>query len=114
MRAKTNMPNWLLAGATVIAVMAGYYFWTARENATVVESVTVEPGMVSGIMYAEENPSAVIGYGIVHEGDTIDDVKVVKIHKDKVEFEKNGRRWTQRVWQMPNGAWQKVEQHLRK
>jgi len=109
MRAKTNMPNWLLAGATVIAVMAGYYFWTARENATVVESVTVEPGMVSGIMYTEENPSALIGYGIVHEGDTIDDVKVVKIYKDEVEFEKNGRRWTQRVWQMPNGAWQKVE-----
>ncbi len=109
MKAKANMPIWLWAGVIAIAAVTGYYFWTARENTTVVESVTVEPGMVSGIMYAEENPSAVIGHGIVLEGDAIDDVNVVKIHKDKVEFEKNGRRWTQRVGQLPNGAWQKVE-----
>ncbi|GAI29692.1 unnamed protein product, partial [marine sediment metagenome] len=34
---------------------------------------------------------------IVHEQDTINGVKVIKIYEDKVEFEKAGERWTQQV-----------------
>jgi len=53
--------------------------------------------IVKSILYSEDNPSAVIGNSIVHEGDKIRDVSVIKISKDSVEFEMNGKRWTQKV-----------------
>ena len=86
----------------LIAVLIGYYVWT------VVKATSVE-SMVTGITYAEEDPSAVVGYDIVHEGDTIRGVKVVKIYRDKVEFEKDDKRWTQGVQDKPNRAWPKVD-----
>lgn len=53
--------------------------------------------MVRGIVYSEDNPTAVIDDQIVHEGDKILDATVVKINKNSVEFEINGKRWTQKV-----------------
>jgi len=53
--------------------------------------------LVTGILYSEDKPSAVVGSQIVHEGDTLCGVNVVKIYKNKVEFEKSGKRWTQLV-----------------
>ncbi len=53
--------------------------------------------MLKGILYTENNRSAVIGNHIVHEGEEILGVTVVKINKDSVEFEMNGKRWTQKV-----------------
>jgi hypothetical protein len=66
-------------------------------------------GVVTGIMYAEEKSSVTINGKIVHEEETIDGVKVVKIYRDKVEFEANDNRWTQRVRQQPNHAWPNVD-----
>lgn len=53
--------------------------------------------IVKGIIYAEDNASAVIGNQIVHEGEKIRGVAVVKISKDSVELEMNGKRWIQKV-----------------
>jgi hypothetical protein len=53
--------------------------------------------IVKGILYSEDNPSAVIGNSIVHEGETIRGVSIIKISQDSVEFEMNGKRWTQKV-----------------
>ena len=53
--------------------------------------------MVKGILYTEDSQSAVIGNHIVHEGEEILGVTIVKINKDSVEFEMNGKRWTQKV-----------------
>ncbi len=53
--------------------------------------------IVKSILYSEDNSSAVIGNSIVHEGETIRGVSVIKISKDGVEFEMNGKRWTQKV-----------------
>lgn len=61
---------------------------------------------VTGILFSNDRPSAIIGYRIVHEGETIHDVQVVKIHKDKVEFEKDGRRWTQTIQGAPTIYWE--------
>ena len=47
-----------------------------------------------------------IGSAFVREGDTIDGVTVFKIYDDRVEFEKDGKRWTQKVGEQPNLAWQ--------
>ncbi len=53
--------------------------------------------IVKGILYTEDSRSAVIGNHIVHEGEEILGVTVVKISRDSVEFEMNGKKWTQKV-----------------
>ena len=64
-------------------------------------------GLVRGILYSETKPSIVIDdkRKIVYEGNTIQGVTIVKIHKDKVEFAKNDQRWTQKVGQTPKAHW---------
>ena len=52
---------------------------------------------VSSIAYSENNALAFINDKMVSEGSVVDDVTVFKIHEDTVEFEKNGKRWTQKV-----------------
>ena len=61
---------------------------------------------VTGVLHSNDRPAAIIGYRIVHEGEVIRDVKVVKIHKDKVEFEKGDRRWTQTIQGAPTPYWE--------
>jgi hypothetical protein len=59
-------------------------------------------GLVTGICYSTDKPSAVINDKIiVYEGDTINGVTIVKIYKDKVEFAKNGKSWTLKVTRLP-------------
>ena len=53
--------------------------------------------IVKGIVYSEDRPSAVVGNQIVHQGDKISGVTVVKINKNNVEFEMDGKKWTQEV-----------------
>ncbi|MFZ0033604.1 MAG: hypothetical protein WAK60_01275 [Sedimentisphaerales bacterium] len=53
--------------------------------------------IVKGIVYSEDNPSAVIGNRIVHQGDKVSDVAIIKINEDSVEFEANNKKWTQPV-----------------
>ena len=52
---------------------------------------------VKGILYDEENPSVIIGIEILHEGDKVSGATIVKINKDNVEFEMNGKKWTQKA-----------------
>jgi len=53
--------------------------------------------IVKGIVYSEDSAFAVIGTRIVREGDKVSGATIVKINKDSVEFEMDGKRWTQRV-----------------
>jgi hypothetical protein len=53
--------------------------------------------IVKGIVYSEDNPSAVIGDQIVHQGDKILDVAITKINENSVEFEANSKKWMQNV-----------------
>jgi thioredoxin 1 len=52
---------------------------------------------LTAISFSQDNPLAIVDGQIVHEQDVVGGVKVVKIHKDEVEFESSGRRWTQRL-----------------
>jgi len=52
---------------------------------------------VKGIVFSKDYPAAVIGTQLVHEGDMISDVTVLKINRDSVEFEMNNERWIQRI-----------------
>jgi len=67
------------------------------QTETETETRTFVKLIVKGILYTEDNASAVIGNQIVYEGEKIRGVTVIKIGKDSVEFEMNGKRWTQKV-----------------
>lgn len=102
---KISGTRWFLVVVVVLAALIGYYVWTVKKET----SESPEPGVVTGITYAEEDPSAIVGYDIVHEGDTIHGVKVVKIYRDKVVFEKDSERWTQGVQEKAHRTWPKVD-----
>jgi hypothetical protein len=73
-------------------------------------SITGKPaGLVKSIVYSKDLASAVISdnNNVLHEKNKIHGVTIVKIHKDKVEFAKNGQNWTQKVGQAPNPQWYK-------
>jgi hypothetical protein len=53
--------------------------------------------VVKGIVYSEDDPSAVIGNQIVREGEEIMGAIVVKINSDSVVFRMNDKEWTQKV-----------------
>ncbi len=52
---------------------------------------------IKGIIYSEEDPSVIIGIDILHEGEKVSGATIVKINKNSVEFEMNGKKWTQKV-----------------
>jgi hypothetical protein len=53
--------------------------------------------VVKGIVYSADNPCAVVGDRIVSAGDTVGDVKIVKINPNSVEFAMGDKNWTQEV-----------------
>ena len=53
--------------------------------------------VVTGILFSEESPLAVINGNVIGEGKSVNGVKVIKIHQDYVEFENANHRWSQKV-----------------
>ncbi len=57
--------------------------------------------LISSIVYSVDRASAIIDDRVVHEGDTIGDVKIVEIFKDGVVFEREDEgstlRWTGKI-----------------
>jgi len=62
-------------------------------------------GLVTGIVYCEAEPSAIIDGQVVHQKNAIHNVNVTKITESTVELEKNGIKWTQKVQQQPAAHW---------
>jgi hypothetical protein len=56
-----------------------------------------DPFVVKGIVFSQKRASALINDQIIGEGQEFDGIKVVRITKTEVEFEADGRRWTQPV-----------------
>jgi len=71
----------------------------AGENAEPTARSTEPPVdlMVTGILYSDDRPTAIIGTQVVREGQQIFGATVEKIDTDGVQFERNGRRWKQAV-----------------
>jgi len=67
------------------------------KNAQSLDFLTSNNLDVTGIMYYDENPAAIVSGKVVHEGDALQNCKVVKIHKDKVDFLKDGKHFTKSV-----------------
>lgn len=59
-----------------------------------IEKTDVEKLNLTGIIYDEGSPIAVINDEIVHEGDEIEGVKVIKIESERVLLEKDGKPYT--------------------
>ncbi len=53
--------------------------------------------VVKGIVFSEDKPSAVINSKIVRQGDIVSGATIIKISKNSVEFEMEGKRWTRQV-----------------
>jgi hypothetical protein len=62
-------------------------------------------GLVTGIVYSADKPSAIVDRKIVHEGDVIYGATVVKIYRDNVKFSEKGKNWEQKVQQTPEAYW---------
>ena len=58
---------------------------------------TTEGPTVKGIVYSEDNPSAIIDDRIVSAGDTVAGVTIVKINPDSVDFAAGDKKWTRKV-----------------
>ena len=56
---------------------------------------------VKGVLYSEDNPAAIVGTRLVHEGEQIAGATVIAIERDGVRFERNGQRWKQTVSALP-------------
>jgi hypothetical protein len=52
---------------------------------------------IRDIVYSKDKPSAVVGTHIVYVGDKINDITIVNIERDSVEFEKDGKRWVEKI-----------------
>jgi hypothetical protein len=65
-------------------------------NQTVAEPGT-EAFDVRDIVYSKDKPSAVVNAHIVYIGHKVGDATVVQILRDGVEFEKNGKRWVEKI-----------------
>ncbi|MFH1371917.1 MAG: trypsin-like peptidase domain-containing protein [Planctomycetota bacterium] len=61
------------------------------------QEIEIDIGIVTAIMHVDGTPLAVIDGVILREGQSIRQVKVVKINSDSVEFEYDGTRWSQQV-----------------
>jgi uncharacterized membrane protein len=98
---------WFVALAIVNIIFAAsisYRLWPRSKSKVAVSLKNVAVSLkntaassntaaLKGILYSEDNSSAMVGNKIVKEGDTIDGIKVIKINKDTVEFEKDGERY---------------------
>ena len=63
-------------------------------------------GLVRGLVCSEDHGSALIDETIVQTGAIIENVEVVNIDADGIEFEKEDQRWTQKVGDAPDVRWQ--------
>lgn len=108
-----SLGKYLVKGLIVLIILgAGYYVYIGKMKAAETKAAQEqalqtppEIGWVNGILYSEDNPSVVLDKDIVYEGQEVHGVKVVKVHKDKVEFEKKGKRWEQKLKEEPNKYW---------
>jgi septal ring factor EnvC (AmiA/AmiB activator) len=62
-------------------------------------------GKLVAILFSPQNPSVVIDDNILHTGDSLHGVKVIRIYPDYVELAKNEKTWTQKLYQPPPAQW---------
>jgi hypothetical protein len=105
--------KWLVIAAIVVCAMLGYKVATkATSNKDSKKEVVVERpeprfGVVTAILFCDDKPSVLIEDQMLHEGDVIHDVQIKDITADKVEFDKQGETWMQKVQEPASSQWWK-------
>jgi hypothetical protein len=103
--------KWLVIAAIVVCAMLGYKVATKASKDGKKEVVVERPeprfGVVTAILYCEDKPSVLIEDQMLHEGDVIHDVKILNITADKVQFDKQGETWLQKVQEPASSQWWK-------
>lgn len=94
-----NIKSWLFLMTVGVLCVAGYFVWSMDLMSSALEYLPTSTSkvIVTAIVYGDESASAVVSGSVVHEGDTVEGCKVVKIHADKVEFERKGKSFTKQV-----------------
>jgi thioredoxin 1 len=91
--------NVILLGFTIVIISSlSYHFWPdikALWSTSQAAVILNNNPSLTAISYTQDNPMAIVDGRIVHEQDMLGDVKILKIHRDKVEFESPSRIWTQ-------------------
>ena len=77
-----------------------------KENLFKAKPETTELGVLTTIACIEDDPMIMVNGKILSEGDEIQGVKVLKIHREKVDFEKKGEKWTQKLGEIKEEFWQ--------
>jgi len=90
-RAKIAAQFFVLLVANIIVLTLAYNIWASEKGCPLLEHLMSNKGMVTGIIYNAENPSAIICGEVVREGDVVHGYKVLKIHREKVELKKKGK-----------------------
>jgi hypothetical protein len=106
--------KWMVLAAIAVCGMLGYKAATHAskdgkdgKKDAVVERPEPRFGVVTAILYCEGDPTVLIEDQILHRGDTIHEVKVFDIGADKVQFDKQGERWEQKVQEPAKPEWWK-------
>ena len=115
---KQGYPQAALTAGAIAAVLGFTILYPSISPASIPEETSknsanelapseiYEEGLVSGIVFSEDRPAAVVGTQVLYEGDVKNGVTVVKITKEEVQFEKDGKLWTQKVQSSPSKNWQ--------
>jgi len=103
--------KWLVLAAIAVCGMLGYKVATKAskdgKNDVVYERPEPRFGVVTAILYCEDTPTVLIEDQMLHKGDVIHDVKVLEIGTDKVQFDKQGEQWEQKVQEPAKPEWWK-------
>lgn len=97
----------LLVSAAIVVIGIVWLFGPSLKGSGLTEKAAgllSRDVSLSAISYSEDNPVAIVNSKIVHEGDVVGEVTVVKIHKDKVDLERAGRRWSQSLPEAEEGV----------
>jgi len=96
---RRNIKFWFFLMAIVVLGGVGYYLWKADLISPALDILPTSMVKVTAILYDEENASAIVDGSVVREGDVIEGYKVIKIHREEVEFEKKGKRFTKKIYE---------------
>ena len=62
-------------------------------------------GVIAGIIFTKDDPISIIDGIAVRASEKIHGVEIVKIYKDRVEFKRNGKTWTQQIRETQDDNW---------
>ena len=96
---RRNTKLWFFLFAVAVLGAVGYYLWRADLLSPALDMLPTGKVTVSAIVYGEEGASAIVNGNVVHEGDTIEGYKVIKIHREEVEFERKGKRFKRKIYE---------------